>query len=1070
MTKLDLGGRIKNTPARIITQYRKTILFLFLLLAAVGAAMLPGVSVNYNIADYLPQDAASTEALSVMRAEFTQAIPNARVMVRDVSVREALEYKRGLQAIDGVSDVLWLDDVTDVDVPVETIDPKISETYYKDGNALISLSVREGDEVAITERIRALIGETGALSGNAADRADAQALTGKEAIGAVLILVPIIILILMLSTSSWFEPLLYLCAIGISVLINMGTNLFLGEVSFITNAVSPILQLAVSLDYAIFLLHSFDEQRKRTDDAAEAMRRAMRRAFPSVAAAAATTVLSFVALAFMRFGIGADLGLNLVKGVLLSFAGVMIFLPALTLSCYKLIDRTRRRNLLSVVKGASKYIPRFRIPALILIAALILPCFLAQENNAFTYGFGNLNENGAGGRDAAAIDEAFGRSNVIVLLTPADDPAGAGRLADDCRALPHVKEVVSYTATVGADIPSAFPDRSDTQQFFSDRYSRTILYTDAPSEGAEAFALVESARDRARAIYGNDWYALGESVTLYDMKDVVTKDNRLVNILAVVAIFVVLLITFRSLSLPFLLLFTIQSAIWINLSVSYFTGNPLSYIGYLVISTVQLGATVDYAILLSDHYLANRKNLPKKEALEMALKETIPSILVSAGILSLAGFTLWFSSSNPIVSAMGLLLGRGTALSCAMVFCFLPALLTVFDRVIEKTTLRAAFSKLKSKNTRVAIPLLIALISAVALTGCGADAQATETIDAIGQGDPIPAIATEPGTVSGRDEVIYANLTADGDVRDVYAVNTLHVSKAGEIVDRGNYTDEKNLTSDAPLRRDGDRIAVSADTGDFAYQGTMIAPRLPWDIRISYTLNGEELSPDELAGRSGRLSLRLTAEANADADPAFCENYLLQISVALDSAVCKNIVSDGTVARAGKDKIVAGVVMPGRSGHLAIDADVTDFSMTGIEMSAMPPAMRIDAPDTEAFTGDLSALTEATDALREGAEALKDGAAALKDGAAALESGSKDYAAGLNNLDESARSLVAGSARIGDALGKLSGALTYVSPEFAAETAALDTGYAEFHAGLVAYTEGVSALANAYGTLDAGVS
>ncbi|MDR2156580.1 MAG: MMPL family transporter [Clostridiales Family XIII bacterium] len=677
--------------SKFIVKHRKLVLLSFLVPAAVGACMLFGVSVNYNITDYLPEDAASTKAMSVMEEEFTQAVPNARIMLNEVSVRDVLAYKQRLNAIDGVSDVLWLDDVTDIAVPLEMIAPGTTEAYYKDESALISLTVKEGEEVAITDAIYEVIGEDNALSGDAVDKAVMQSLAGGETLKAALILVPIIIVILLFSTNSWIEPLLYLAAIGISVLINMGTNIFFGEISFMTNAVGPILQLAVSLDYAIFLLHSFDAERRLTDDPSEAMRRAMRRAFPAVAAAAATTVLSFVALIFMRFRIGSDLGGNLVKGILLSFIGVMVFLPALTLLCHKLIDRTKHRKLPFSAGGAGNRLLRFRIPSLIVIALLIAPCVLAQNNNAFTYGFGDLNEDGRSGRDAVAIDGKFGRSNVIVLLTPKGDLAKERQLAEECRSLPHINEVISYASTVGTSVPSEYPDKSDTDVFFSEHYSRTILYTNTQAEGSEAFALVEQVRGKVRALYGSDWYALGQSVNLYDMKEIITKDNGLVNLLAMAAILLVLLLTFKSLSLPFLLLFTIKAAIWINLSVPYFEGNPLSYLGYLVVSTVQLGATVDYAILLSDHYIANRKTRPKNEALKRALNETCGSILVSAGILSIAGFALWISSSNPIAAAMGLLLGRGTILSMLMVFCFLPALLTICDRVIEKTTLRAGF-------------------------------------------------------------------------------------------------------------------------------------------------------------------------------------------------------------------------------------------------------------------------------------------------------------------------------------------------------------------------------------------
>jgi predicted RND superfamily exporter protein len=225
-----------------------------------------------------------------------------------------------------------------------------------------------------------------------------------------------------------------------------------------------------------------------------------------------------------------------------------------------------------------------------------------------------------------------------------------------------------------------------------------ILYTDTPGEGDTAFAAVENIRDTARAYYGDDFHLLGQSVSLYDMKSIITQDNTTVNAIAIAAIFLVLLLTFRSLSLPLLLLLTIEAAVWFNLSVPYFTGTPLCYIGYLVLSTVQLGATVDYAILLSDHYMFHRKRLPKQAALERTLGETFRSVLISGTILSLAGFALWFSSSNPIVSDLGLLLGRGALLSMAMVFLFLPALLTLLDTGIKRTTLHTAFAD-TSDNT-----------------------------------------------------------------------------------------------------------------------------------------------------------------------------------------------------------------------------------------------------------------------------------------------------------------------------------------------------------------------------------
>ncbi|MFR3091400.1 MAG: MMPL family transporter [Eggerthella lenta] len=300
------------------------------------AAMIPFVGVNYDMVDYLPDEAQSTTAVSIMNDEFAQAVPNANVLVHDVGIAQALALKHKIAEVEGVEGVMWLDDVVDVTVPLEMADASTVETYYRDGAALFQVTVAEGSESTAVPALRALVDEAGpgnAVSGEAADTAQTTASTSKEAGGAALILVPVIILLLVLSTTSWIEPLLFIAAIGVSILIKMGTNIVLGQVSFITFSVSPILQLAVSLDYAIFLLHAFAAERRRTPSVERAMALAMRRSLSTIAASAVTTLFGFAALAFMQFQIGADLGINLVKGIVFSFFTVMVFLPAMRFRC-----------------------------------------------------------------------------------------------------------------------------------------------------------------------------------------------------------------------------------------------------------------------------------------------------------------------------------------------------------------------------------------------------------------------------------------------------------------------------------------------------------------------------------------------------------------------------------------------------------------------------------------------------------------------------------------------------------------------------------------------------------------
>ena len=679
-----------NIAARII-RHKKAVVLVFALVAIICTAAQFFVPVNYNMVDYLPEDAQSTQALDVMESEFTASIPNTRVMVPDVTLQEALMYKEKLSAIDGVSDVIWLDDVVDLKTPLEMADQETVETYYKDGSALFTIGVRAGDEVEITDAIYETIGEKGAISGEAINTATSQKMAGTESLYAALLLVPIIIFILVISTNSWIEPLFFLTAIGVSVLINLGTNIFIGEISFVTQSVSPILQLAVSLDYAVFLLHSFNDYRKTAGNPEEAMRLAMKKSFPAVTASAATTFFGFIALTFMNFQIGSDLGLNLVKGIVLSFISVMVFLPALTLLLYKWIDKTEHKSFIPSFEGIGRFVLKLRIPVLILVFIILIPSYLAQSNTTFTYGLGELPESSRAGSDFLKIKETFGETTPIVLLVPKGDAAKETELVNELEELDYVTNVIAYVNIVGSVIPPEYLDKSITNEFYSDNYSRIVVNTNQGTEGEIPFSIVKKVQKTAEQYYGDQTLSLGESVTLYDIKTTVTKDNIIVNVLTIGTIALVLLVTFKSISLPVILLLTIQSSVWINLSIPYFTNLPLVFVGYLIVSTVQLAATVDYGILLTEEYQHHRKNMSAVKAIMKTLDEKTFSISISAAILSSVGFILWITSSNPIVSSIGLLLGRGALLAFVMVVLLLPALLVVFDKLIKKTTYQANY-------------------------------------------------------------------------------------------------------------------------------------------------------------------------------------------------------------------------------------------------------------------------------------------------------------------------------------------------------------------------------------------
>lgn len=679
-----------NTIAVGILKHKRSILIISILLVALGAILMPMVGIKFNLSYYLPNSAPSTKALKIMESSFSDGIPNTKVAIPGVSIPEGLEYKEKLAAISGVSAVLWLDDVADLREPLEMQDQNTVEAWYKDGGALFLLTVDEGDAVTIVEDIREIAGSGAAMSGEAVNQAAAQATTMGEISMIMLYVIPLVLIILLLSTSSWFEPVLFLITIGVAILINEGTNIFLGEISYVTRATSAILQLAVSIDYAVFLLHRFAGYRSEGMDVRESMQKAMVTASSAIAASAATTVFGFLALTLMRFKIGPDMGFVLAKGVLISYISVMVLLPVLTIYTTKIMDKTHHRPFLPSFKGFGKLAVRICIPLAVVIVLAIVPSFLAQQENAFLYGSSGMHSEGSRVREEAEwIESTFGEAQQMVLLIPEGDMVSEEALTKELGMIGNVTSVISYTNTAGKEIPVEFPDQDQISQFYSNGYSRIILNAAVPDEGEEAFDVTQAVRNTAKKYYEDGYYLVGQNVINYDLKETITGDYLPVMLASVIAIGLVLVLTFRSLSIPLILLLTIEGAVWINLGLPYFMGDSLNYIGYQIINAVQLGATVDYGILFVQRYLDYRKTADKKEAARLAVAGTAASILTPAGILTIAGLMLGFISTNGIISQLGTILGRGAAISAAMVLLFLPALLILFDGIIQKTTIKS---------------------------------------------------------------------------------------------------------------------------------------------------------------------------------------------------------------------------------------------------------------------------------------------------------------------------------------------------------------------------------------------
>lgn len=683
-----------------VLKVRVVLVILFLIAAGICGYYKQFISVNYDMNSYLPEDASSTKAMNVMEDEFDGAIPNARVMVKNVTQREALKYKEKLEAVDGVSSVTWIDDSMPYDMPLSMYSKKFVQTYYKDKNALFSVTIDEDKINSAVPAIRKVIGEDNAMTGSAVSTAIATETTVKEVNRIVIIAVAFLLIVLLITTNSWVEPFVVMIGLGVAIIINAGSNIIFGEISFVTNAAGNILQLAVSLDYSVFLIHRFDECRKKMEPK-KAMHKALCLSTSSILSSGLTTVIGFLALALMRFRIGPDLGLALAKGVAISLLTVFLFMPGIILATYKWMDKTAHRPFLPEFRHFGKLVSKITVPLVCVFVLIIVPSYMTSNRNSYYYGSSHIF--GAGtqlGDDTEEIEDVFGKNDTYVLLVPKGDMATEEKLSDDLHDIDEVTAITSLPDILGTTIPKSMLPKKMLSKLESKHYDRMVISVSADYEGEKTEKLVEEIRKLAQEYYPDEYYLAGQGVSTYDLMDTVTADMVRVNLLAIGAVFVVLLLTMKSIVLPVVLVATIETGIWVNLSIPFIEGKPLFYIAYLILSSIQLGATVDYAILFTERYKENRQKFDKKQSIIETISNVTASILTSGSVLTVVGFLLGIISTHGLLSQLGYLLGRGTICSLIAVLFVLPGFLYLLDGIFIKNTVEVKKKEKVKKSSK----------------------------------------------------------------------------------------------------------------------------------------------------------------------------------------------------------------------------------------------------------------------------------------------------------------------------------------------------------------------------------
>ena len=674
--------------ARFIIKKQKWIESVFAAGCLFSLIAMLFVNVNYDLTEYLPDTARSHIGLDQMESAFGYP-GTARVMLKDVSLYEAKQYKDRLEAVDGVDQILWCDSTVNIYAGEDFIDVESIEDYYKDGCAVMDVTFDEGDTSAKTaqaiEQMQAITGEKGYYVGMAVQTKSLTENVESEMSLILTVAVIMIFAVLCITTNAWSEPFLFLLVMGVAILLNRGTNIFIGTVSFLTDNVAMVLQLATSMDYSIFLLDAFSRERESGLSEEEAMVRAVDDAINSIFASSLTTVVGFLALVSMKFTIGFDMGLVLAKGIVFSLLTVVFFMPAMILKFASMNERTRHRRFLPDFQGFSRRIYKARYASLALMLLLVPPAYVAQGMN--TYLYGNSAVGASEGTKVYADDQVivntFGRSNMLLALYPNTSSVREREMTEAIEALPYVKSVTSLAGTLPEGIPEEFLPQSLTGELHTRDWCRMLIYIRTKSESSQAFACTQELEEILTGYYPENSYLVGETPSTRDIRDTITEDNTRVNMLSLLGVFLVVMASFRSLVVPVLVIIPIEAAIFLNMAVPYLAGDTMVYMGYIIVSSIQLGATVDYAILLANNYAACRKKIPdKREACIQALSLSCTSIFTSGTIIVLAGYIIHFISSTAAIGDLGHLIGRGGLYSMVLVLTVLPALLVLFDRIV----------------------------------------------------------------------------------------------------------------------------------------------------------------------------------------------------------------------------------------------------------------------------------------------------------------------------------------------------------------------------------------------------
>ena len=677
---------------RWLVKHRALVIIVCLLLLIPSWLGMTATRTKYDLLYYLPQDLETVKGQNILLEDFGKGAFSLLV-TEGMTVREQENLEAAVREIPHVDAVIGYASATNGLIPVEIIPENIRQMFSRGDCMLSAVFFDEGSSSEETmeaiQQVRKVAGEKCFVSGLSAVVTDTKLLVEDQEAIYVGIAVALCAVVLMITMDSFLLPLIFLACIGVSVLWNMGTNYFMGEISYITKAVAAVLQLGVTLDYSIFLWHSYKEQKALTEDKDEAMVAAIHQTFTSILGSSLTTIAGFVSICFMSFTLGKDLGIVMSKGVVLGLLNTVVLLPCVIRVLDTAIEKTSHKPILPNVGGIGRFVVKHYKALCVILALMIFPAFYGYGNVKVYYDMSKVMPQDLQSVIAnKKLEETFDMSTTHLLLVDSDvSQKDVRKMTDEMKQVDGVTDVFGLDSFLGADIPESILPPETLSLVRSDRYQLMLINSSYVISSDEVNRQIDTLNGILKK-YDAGGMLIGEAPCTKDLIACTDRDFTVVSLISIIAIFVIILLVQKSLSLPVLLVAVIELAIAANLCIPYFTGTELPFVGPILISTIQLGATVDYAILMTTRYKQNRlSGMGKKEAVEKAVSSAAQSILVSGLGFFAATYGVGLYSNVDIISSMCRLIARGALLSVAVVLLLLPAVLLLLDKLIVHTTL-----------------------------------------------------------------------------------------------------------------------------------------------------------------------------------------------------------------------------------------------------------------------------------------------------------------------------------------------------------------------------------------------